>query len=165
MALSKTNVQLMVEQGRLREAMEQVEVTQKKLLESEHRRSEATRRNMEKLLAQIIEGDPVPTLVINARHHITHWNRACALISGHSAQDMVGTNKHWQAFYPDARPLMADLLVDGCTEAEFERYYGHLYRRSKIIEGAFEGEAFFPHVGQGRWLLLPQHPCTMTTGS
>ena len=158
MALSKTNGQLLVEQERLRDAMEQVEVTQKKLLESEHRRSEATRRNMEKLLAQIIEGDPVPTLVINARHQITHWNRACALISGQNAQDMVGTNNHWQAFYPEARPLMADLIVDGSPEAEFERYYSGLYRRSKIIDDAFEGEAYFPHVGQGRWLLFTAAP-------
>ena len=99
-ALSESNEQLLLEQGRLKLAMQQVEITQKKLLESEHRRAETSKRNMEQLLAQIIESDPVPTFVIDAEHRVTHWNTACAKISGLSAAEMVGSRNQWRAFYP-----------------------------------------------------------------
>lgn len=157
-ALSQTNEQLVVEQGRLQLAMKQVEITQKKLLESEHRRAEATRRNMETLLAQIIEGDPVPTFVIDEKHRVTHWNRACAMISGISAAEMIGGSQHWRAFYPSERPLMADLIVDGSLEAQFEHFYHNRFRRSAIIDGAFEAEGYFPHMGSGSWLYFTAAP-------
>lgn len=159
LALTRTNEQLVVEQGRLKLAMQQVEMTQKKLLESEHKRAEATKRNMQQLLAQIIDGDPVPTFVIDARHQVTHWNQACATISGLAAADMVGTTDHWKAFYPTRRPVMADLIVDGSLEEQFQTYYQDSFRRSPNIKGAFEGEAFFPNVGQGgRWLSFTAAP-------
>jgi len=158
-ALTQTNEQLLVEQGRLKLAMQQVELTQKKLLESEHRRAEASRRNMQQLLAQIIDGDPVPTFVVDANHRVTHWNQACAMISGLPAADMVGTNEQWKAFYPVSRPVMADLIVDGSLEEQFDTYYHGHFRRSANIGGAFEGEAFFPHMGeQGRWLFFTAAP-------
>lgn len=158
-ALSQTNEQLLVEQGRLQLAMKQVEMTQKKLFESEHKRAEASKRNMEQLLAQIIDGDPVPTFVIDANHRITHWNRACAAISGLEASQMVGSSKQWQAFYPEDRPVMADLIVNGSLEEQFEAYYHGLFQRSKIIDGAFEGESFFPGLGaSGRWLFFTAAP-------
>ncbi len=158
-ALTQTNEQLLVEQGRLKLAMQQVELTQKKLLESEHQRAEASKRNMQQLLAQIIDGDPVPTFVINANHQITHWNQACAMISGLPAADMVGTTRQWKAFYPESRPVMADLIVDGSLEEKFDAYYHGHFRRSANIGGAFEGEDFFRHMGeQGRWLFFTAAP-------
>ncbi|RIX49662.1 MAG: PAS domain S-box protein [Rhodocyclales bacterium GT-UBC] len=165
-ALSESNEQLVVEQGRLRLAMKQVEITQKKLLESEHRRADAARRNMEQLLAQIIDGDPVPTFVIDAEHRITHWNRACAAISGLDAGEMIGTQDQWRAFYPEKRPVLADLIVDDCIEAQFSTYYQDRYRRSEIIEGAFESEAFFTQLGQhGRWLFFTAAPLFDSSGN
>lgn len=157
--LTKTNEQLVVEQGRLKLAMQQIELTQKKLLESEHKRAEATKRNMQQLLAQIIDGDPVPTFVIDARHRITHWNQACAMISGLPATEMVGTTNQWKAFYPEIRPVMADLIVDGSLDEQFDNYYHGHFRRSANISGAFEGEAFFPNIGErGRWLFFTAAP-------
>jgi signal transduction histidine kinase len=164
-ALSQTNEQLVLEHGRLQQALQQVETTQKKLLESEHKRAEATKRNMTQLLAQIIDGDPVPTFVIDASHRITHWNRACALISGFSASEMVGTKDHWKAFYPASRPVMADLIVDGSLDTQFETYYQGVFHRSAIIDGAFEGEAFFSRLGErGRWLFFTAAPLCNAEG-
>jgi hemerythrin-like metal-binding protein len=163
--LTQTNEQLVVEQGRLKLAMQQVEMTQKKLLESEHKRAEATKRNMQQLLAQIIDGDPVPTFVIDANHHITHWNQACAMVTARPAAEMVGTANHWQAFYPESRPVMADLIVDGSLEDKFATYYRDHFRRSVNIEGAFEGEAFFPNIGtDGRWLFFTAAPLVNAEG-
>ena len=164
-ALSQSNEQLLVEQGRLRLAMAQVETTQKKLLASEHQRAEAAKRNMAQLLSQIIDGDPVPTFVIDAKHQITHWNKACTVISGLQAVDMVGTAEQWRAFYPESRPVMADLIVDGSLEDRFETYYHDQFRRSANIPEAFEGEAFFPNIGsEGRWLFFTAAPLCDANG-
>ncbi|WP_281983181.1 bacteriohemerythrin [Azonexus hydrophilus] len=155
-ALSELNRGL---EAKVAERTEALKESNRRLLESEHRRSTETRRNLELFLSQIIDGDPVPTLVIDASHRITHWNKACANISGLPAERMVGTWDQWMAFYPAARPIMADLIVDGSLEERFNTYYHNLFRRSKTIEDAFEAESFFPNLGEnGRWLFFTAAP-------
>jgi hemerythrin-like metal-binding protein len=157
---------LLHEQEQLKIAMNQVAITQKKLLESEHKRSEAAKQNMEAYLAQIIDGDPVPTFVIDANHRITHWNRACAIISGVAASEMVGTELQWKVFYPNARPTLADLIVNGSIENQLETYYHGIFHRSPTIDGAFEAESFFPNLGQGgRWLFFTAAPLRDRNGA
>ncbi len=164
-ALTASNEQLKVEQSRLHLAMQQLEITQRKLLESEHRRAATTRRNIEGMLAQIIDNDPVPTFVIDANHRITHWNKACESITGLKAAEMIGTQNHQKFFYPpNVRPVMADLILDGSLEEQFAQYYQGGYRRSPIIDGAFESEAFFPHIGQGCWLFFTAAPLLSDEG-
>jgi PAS domain S-box-containing protein len=132
--LTTSNEQLKVEQNSLHLAMQQLEMTQRKLLESEHRRAAATRRNMESMLAQIIDNDPVPTFVIDAQHRLTHWNKACESITGVKAADMIGTQNHQKVFYPpDVRPVMADLIVNGSLEEQFDQFYHRNFRRSPTI--------------------------------
>lgn len=158
-ALSDANTRLVEEQEQLKVMMKRVELTQKKLLESEHKRAEASKHHMEVFLAQIIDGDPVPTFVLDADHCVTHWNKACALICGVAANEMVGTRNQWKAFYPEARPVMADLIVNGSLEAQLDTYYHNTFRRSAVIPGAFEAEAFFQHIGSGGcWLFFTAAP-------
>ena len=164
--LSKTNSVLLQEQEHLKAAMAQVEITQKKLFESEHKRNEAAKRHMELFLAQIIDGDPVPTFVIDANHRVTHWNRACAAISGEASSDVIGTDFHWRPFYTSQRPTLADLIVNGSLDDQLETYYHGLFRRSKTIAGAFEAERFFPDLGQsGRWLFFTAAPLRDAQGN
>lgn len=106
-------------------------------------------------LAQLVEVNPVATIVIDSEHRVLHWNRACAKLTGFSAEQMVGSNGQWQAFYPDPRPIMADLLLDEADEARLQQFYGNKFRYSEVLEGAIEAEDYFPNAGMGgRWLLL-----------
>jgi len=124
-----------------------------------------SRRNMEadslagkRLLTEIIQGNPVPTFVIDADHRVTHWNRACEVVIGVSSEDMIGTREQWRAFYKEPRPVMADLILEQSRLSDYERYYGH-YKPSSFIDGAYESEAFFPHFpGGGRWLFFTAAP-------
>ncbi len=164
-SLRQANNSLQAEQERLKAAMINLEQTQKRLFESEHKRSEEAKRNLQRFLAQIVDGDPVPTLVIDQNHQITHWNKACATISGLPAEQMVGTKNQWQAFYPEARPVMADLIVDGSLEERLDTYYHNRFRRSSSIPDAFEAEDFFPHLGNGgRWLFFTAAPIRNAQG-
>ncbi len=106
-------------------------------------------------LAQIIDSSPVPAFVINTDHIVTHWNRACEQIIGVRAADILGTRNQWQAFYPAQRPIMADLVITG-EMSLIQKLYSNKYRKSLLIEGAFEAEDFFPTFD--RWLFFTAAP-------
>lgn len=123
------------------------------------RRAEARQAYIRQMLAQIIDGNPVPTLVINAQHEITHWNRALELVSGLVASNMVGTCNQWMPFYPAQRPILADLLIDGATESQVRALYEDRYKPSEIVPDAWEAEGFFPTAGsQGMWFAFTASP-------
>ena len=44
------------------------------------------------VLTQLVEGNPVATIVIDAQHRVTHWNRACAQLTGMAAEQTIGTS-------------------------------------------------------------------------
>ena len=109
--------------------------------------------------AQLVAGNPVPTIVIDANHRVTHWNRACAVLTGVSAEEMIGSMEQWRAFYPTSRPIFADLIIDGALDGEVAQFYQGKYRRSALIDGAYEAEDFFPNFGEnGRWLYFTAAP-------
>jgi two-component system NtrC family sensor kinase len=126
---------------------------------TERREAEARQKQLRLVMAQIIDGDPVPTFVLGADHKVTHWNSACAKITGMTAADVIGTNRQWAAFYQAERPVMADLVLNGVLENGFEAHYRAKFRRSAIVDGAFEAEDFFPHFGEhGCWLFFTAAP-------
>jgi diguanylate cyclase (GGDEF)-like protein/PAS domain S-box-containing protein len=122
---------------------------------TERRRAELGQDQAKRTLAQIVDGTPVPTFVIDAEHRVTQWNRACELVLKTPAADMVGTREPWKAFYPQQRPVMADLIVDN-DRATMERYYAGSIRPSAIVRGAYEAEGYFPNFG--RWLSFLAAP-------
>jgi PAS domain S-box-containing protein len=102
-------------------------------------------------LAKIIEGSPVPTLVLDENHTVTHWNKACEEIIGVPASAMIGSRDPWKAFYPSPRPIMADLVMSN-PMADVELHYSGKYRHSELVQGAIEGEDYFPKFN--RWLFF-----------
>jgi diguanylate cyclase (GGDEF)-like protein len=121
--------------------------------------------NLEMDLAQLVEGNPVATIVIDAEHRVTHWNRACAVLTGVPTAEMIGHREQWRAFYAEPRPILADLIVNGALEGDVDEFYHGKFRRSDLIEGAFEAEDFFPNFGQGgRWLYFTAAPVRNAAG-
>ncbi|WP_374486659.1 ATP-binding protein [Zoogloea sp.] len=129
------------------------------------KQAEAAQQQAQQLLTQIIDGDPVPTLVIDARHTVTHWNHACEQVIGIPTSEMVGTSRQWAAFYPSERPIMADLIVSGKIDSLLHLYGDKKLRRSPVIDGAYEAEDFFPRMGEhGRWLYFTAAPLRNALG-
>lgn len=132
---------------------------------TERRVAEAALRENEARLAQIVQGNSVATLVIDLEHRITHWNHACEMVTGTKASDVLGTNLQWQAFYPSARPIMADLVLDGATDSAVDRLYHGRFSPSILVDGGYEAEDFFPHFGDGgRWLFFTAAPIRNSAG-
>jgi two-component system, NtrC family, sensor kinase len=116
-------------------------------------------QSMSGLLRQIVDGAPVASFVIDRFHRVTHWNTACAQLTGCTAEQMIGSTEPWRAFYEQARPMLADLIVDGAAEHALQAHYGGKARRSDLLAGAYEAEDFFPRLGaDGLWLAFTAAP-------
>lgn len=110
-------------------------------------------------LRQIVDGSTVATFVIDENHIVTHWNKACEVTTGMAADQVIGTRDQWRAFYPEKRPVMADLILDNAMEVEVEFFYRDKFRKSALIPGAYEAESFFADMGEnGRWLFFTAAP-------
>jgi len=119
----------------------------------------------ERAISQVVEGSTIPTFVIDKDHIVTHWNKACEKLTGYPADKIVGTNNHWQPFRSEERPIMADLVLNGMKEYEALKYYGTKWNKSSLIEGAFEAQEFFPHLGEeGKWLFFTAAPIKSPDG-
>ena len=104
------------------------------------------------LLQRCISGSPIPAFVIGKDHKLIYWNRALEELSKIRAEEVIGTNQHWRAFYSEERPCLVDLLVTDALH-EIPEWYIDKYAKSNLIDEAYEATDFFPALGQkGRWL-------------
>lgn len=116
-------------------------------------------------MRQIVNGSSVATFVIDEKHVVTHWNRACEILTGTSAAEVLGTKQQWRAFYPERRPVLADLVLDNADEPGIAQFYQDKFRRSSLVDGAYEAEDYFPTFGDGgRWLYFTAAPLRDSTG-
>jgi hypothetical protein len=59
------------------------------------------------------------------------------------ASEVVGTNLQWQTFYESARPTLADLIVNGSIEEQFDTYYHGLFKRFVLGCRCLRGRKLF----------------------
>jgi len=121
--------------------------------------NEAALRESEKEFSLIVQGLSIAAFVIDDNHVITHCNRAFEKLTGIPASSLVGTSHQWKTFYSEQRPTLADLIVDRASEEEIAHYYPGKYRKSLVIDGAYEVENYFSRAGfEGRWLFFTAAP-------
>ena len=120
--------------------------------------------NMSQVLNQILDSDPVATFVIDKEHRVTHWNRACEQMTGRDFWDMQGVAEKGRIFHPTERPLLCDLIVDGADRETLEKHYPGKIRPSRLVDGAFETEDYFPAFAGGRWLFCTAAPLRNAQG-
>jgi PAS domain S-box-containing protein len=101
-----------------------------------------------------MQGSPIPQFMLDKNHKIIFWNRALEEHTGIKAEDIIGTNQHWRAFYAAPRPCLADLLIDGMID-EIPKWYGGKFNKSRLVKDAYEATDFFPKMGsEGTWLFF-----------
>jgi len=89
---------------------------------------------------------PVPTFVLDSWHRVVLWNSACEALTGCSAADMIGSNRHWQGFYTHARPCLADVLLDETPASRLPALY------EKTSPGSMPGVA---SLHTENWCVMP----------
>ncbi|MBI4799604.1 MAG: diguanylate cyclase [Desulfarculus sp.] len=113
-----------------------------------HKEAEQALERGQRMVEDVLQGLPAAVMVLNRRHQVVHWNRAMERLTGVPAAEVVGTSRQWHPFYPEPRPIMADLILDHDWQG-MDRLYGHLgLKASTLIEGGAECEASFQGLGQ-----------------
>ncbi len=115
-------------------------------------------------LSQIIDGNSIPTFVLDKNHRITHWNKALARLTGLAYEEVIGRDVQWRAFYSHKRPTMADLVLEKAPEREIKRFYDHKYRRSVLLKNSYEVEDRFEWQGEYKWLFFTAAPLINRAG-
>ena len=122
---------------------------------SVRKRAEDALKESEENLRAILEGSPTPTFVIDRGHLVIGWNKALEELTGVRNEEIIETQNHSKVLYGEKRPTVADLLVDGAADltAEIRKWYGEHYRRSELMEEAYEATGPFSFPGrEQRWL-------------
>ncbi|WP_434517032.1 PAS domain S-box protein [Dechloromonas sp. ARDL1] len=133
---------------------------------TQQRRVDKALRESEARLLQVLHNSPLPIFVVDQNQRVVLWNGACERVIGIPAGDILGTTDAWRAFYPERRPVLANLIVEGGDEGVVRGYYGSSCRRSPLNPDAFESEGFFPRIGDGsgRWLYFSASPLRNAEG-
>jgi PAS domain-containing protein len=95
---------------------------------TEQRSAEIALMENERFLFNVLQVSPTPEFLLDRNHKVVFWNRALAIMTRLRAEDMTGTNHQWKAFYPDPRPCLADILIDGDTTR-----LGQLFRKESPV--------------------------------
>ncbi len=120
---------------------------------TKRKQDEAALLHSERKLRAVVCGSPIAQFVIDPNHCVVYWNKAMEELSGVEAPDVIGTNRHWRAFYNEAKPCLADLVLDENIPRISELLYGESSGKSKLVDGAYEALKFFPSLGKyGKWL-------------
>jgi PAS domain S-box-containing protein len=96
----------------------------------------------------------VPTFVIDPKRRVVIWNRACERLTGVSASEVVGTTKHWQAFYETKRYCLADLVALDLPEQLPELYSEYAARGHNGLGFSAENWCVMPRLGSQLYLAI-----------
>ena len=122
-------------------------------------------RQYGKDVGNYLDNQPYPAFMIDASHTIIHWNSALEQLTGMPAQEMVGSKRQWQAFYPEERPVLADLVIDSVPKIQVGHFYAGIHQVNPISDEAFDACNFFDHLGDGgKWLLFSAAPVRDESG-
>jgi len=105
-----------------------------------------------------------PIFVLDRNHRILFWNLALAKMTGLASEEMKGTDRHWEPFYSEKRPTLADLVLDH-AEKNIPEYYSR-FQKSRLIDGAMQSEGWFSFPGMGkRYLYFHASPIHAADGT
>jgi diguanylate cyclase (GGDEF)-like protein/PAS domain S-box-containing protein len=100
----------------------------------------------------------VPTFVIDPKRRVVIWNRACERLTGVAASEVIGTSKHWQAFYETRRPCLADLVALDRPEQLPEFYSEYAARGHNGLGFSAENWCVMPKLGSQLYLAIDAGP-------
>jgi diguanylate cyclase (GGDEF)-like protein len=117
------------------------------------------------LAIRLMEHLIVPTFVIDVDGYVLIWNKACERLTQMAAVDVLHTRNHWKAFYPEARPCLADLVATG-RYGEIESFYADWTGFGLTDFGvSIETSAPMPLVGRPMNLAVDAGPIYDESGS
>lgn len=112
----------------------------------------------------LLENSPIAGFVLDLEHRVMLWNHACAELTGFAAEEMIGAGDPWRAFYPEERPCLADLVLDGDGGASARALYPQLAPAKQSADG-LQAEEWLPGPGgNARFLMMSAVPIRNSRG-
>jgi PAS domain S-box-containing protein len=129
----------------------------------EAHRQKAAALEQEAFSENLLQNSSIATYVLDAQHRVIIWNRACEELTGLKGCDVVGTDQAWKAFYPEKRPVLANLVIDSSL-GQISDLYGAC-TRSLLAPDGLCAEAWFPSLrGEERYLCFDAAPIRNADG-
>jgi diguanylate cyclase (GGDEF)-like protein/PAS domain S-box-containing protein len=100
----------------------------------------------------------VPTFVIDPQRRVVVWNRACERLTGVAASEVLGTRRHWEAFYEEKRHCLADLVALGEQHRIGELYAQHTVSNDGSFGASAENWCHMPKLGNHLYLAIDAGP-------
>ena len=100
----------------------------------------------------------VPTFVLDAEQKVLIWNRACERLTDMPAAEVLGTRNHWQAFYEEPRPCLADLVATSALEQMGKLYAAAGDPREPALGVHAENWCWMPRRRQNLYLAIDAGP-------
>ena len=117
------------------------------------------------LAASVIEHLSVPTFALAVDRRVLLWNKACERLTGVAAESVLGTRRHWRAFYNRRRPCLAELVLTGRNQDVPSFYDRHAAPASSAHGVAVEGWSQMPRLGQPLYLAIEAAPIYDSSGA
>lgn len=130
---------------------------------SERKRMEAALEEQNEFSENLVRNLAVPAFVLNDRHEVIIWNRACEELSGLPSREVIGTHRHWLAFNLQGHPTHADLVLDGDYRAADR--HGPPGDRSALVPGGMHAEGWCRNQqGLDAYLMFSAAPISNRAG-
>jgi diguanylate cyclase (GGDEF)-like protein len=100
----------------------------------------------------------VPTFVIDPNRRVVAWNRACERLTGVAASEVLGTRRHWHAFYQTRRYCLADLVALNRPERLARLYSQFSVRDDNATSFSAENWCVMPKLGNHLYLAIDAGP-------
>jgi PAS domain S-box-containing protein len=109
-----------------------------------------TIRESKKYMDEIFDKYPLPTFVLDSRHRVVQWNKACSELSGIGVQEILG-KRVWDGFTSGDQGSIADMIMDDID------YISQDYGESIVSQsdsGVFELDTYLPRLRQGEHVIV-----------
>jgi PAS domain S-box-containing protein len=127
---------------------------------------EAERKTLQEQMdcvERLIQSCAVPTFVIDNRHRVILWNRACEALTGMKAGEIIGTADLGKVFYGYEHPVLADFVIDGNIEEVRGNYEVHAH--SLLIPDGLQAERWYTdREGKERYIFFDAAPIRNNLG-
>ncbi len=100
----------------------------------------------------------VPTFVLDPDCKVIIWNHACERLTGIQSAEVVGTRNHWQAFYPEMRMCLADVIAQGRMDELSTLYSYHAEPSEDGFGLKAENWCVMPRLGTRLYLAIDAGP-------
>jgi PAS domain S-box-containing protein len=120
----------------------------------------AALKGSKRALQALLEPFPDPFFVVDRKHRVLQWNRACSHLSGIAANDIIG-RPVWRGFFLDEEGSLADKLLDD-PEGILKKYDRDGVSRTEY--GSFALRGSLPNL-KGLYTIMKASPIVGPDGS